>query len=132
MLFAEGSPSSTRIVSAILVFGAGALACGEAGDLLSNAGLYDDPVAGLVAAGVEEYQPAFELWSDGAAKRRYLKRPEGHAIDKSEPDRWIFPVGTKFFKEFSRDGVRVEPRLIERTGPSDFKMVAYLWRADGS
>ena len=34
-------------------------------------------------------------------------------------DHWQFPVGTKVWKEFSRDGVLLETRLIERygTGP---------------
>ena len=40
-----------------------------------------------------------------------------------EPDRndrqdsWRFPQGTKLWKEFTRDGVRVETRLLQKVGP---------------
>ena len=49
-------------------------------------------------------------------------------------DNWSFPVGTKLWKEFTRDGVRVETRLLQRTGPGlgDWAAVAYLWVADGA
>jgi mono/diheme cytochrome c family protein len=41
-------------------------------------------------------------------------------------------VGTRFFKEFSVDGRRIETRLIERigTGPRDFAYASYLWDED--
>jgi hypothetical protein len=41
-------------------------------------------------------------------------------------------VGTKLWKEFRRDGVRVETRLLQKLGPRDehWVGVAYLWDAD--
>jgi cytochrome c553 len=44
-------------------------------------------------------------------------------------DHWIFPIGTKFWKEFSRNGVLLETRLIERygAGPEDYWMGAFVW-----
>jgi hypothetical protein len=89
---------------------------------------------GLGGAGVVAFAPRYELWSDAAAKRRWIYLPPGTAIDKSDPDHWQFPVGTKLWKEFARDGKKLETRLIERTGPGpeDYVMVAYAWRADGS
>ena len=54
---------------------------------------------------------AFSLLSaevvDRAAKRRWIQLPEGATIDTSDMDYWQFPVGTKLWKEFVRDGVRV-------------------------
>jgi hypothetical protein len=88
---------------------------------------------GLDAPGVTAYTPRFELWSDGASKRRWLWLPPGAQIDTSDMDSWVFPVGTKLWKEFTRDGVRVETRLIEKRGPGDdWVALAYLWRADQS
>jgi mono/diheme cytochrome c family protein len=47
-------------------------------------------------------------------------------------DDWQFPVGTRFFKEFSVAGERVETRIVERigTGARDFAFASYLWNAD--
>lgn len=100
--------------------------------LLSDTGLYADIAAGTVAAGVREYKPLAELWSDGAVKRRWLQLPAGAVIDTTNMDDWIFPVGTRVWKEFARDGVRVETRLIWKRGPSDWPMVAYLWNPEQS
>jgi hypothetical protein len=93
---------------------------------LSTTGLYADTVAGELAPGVEAYTPAYELWSDGASKQRYAKLPEGTAIDSTDMDHWTFPDGTKLWKEFTRDGVRVETRLLEKTGGTWLR-VAYRW-----
>ena len=46
-------------------------------------------------------------------------------------DNWDVPVGTRFFKEFSLDGKRIETRIISRIadGPRDFAYASYLWNA---
>ena len=101
---------------------------------LSETGLYADIRAETVAASVLPYRPAFELWSDQATKRRWISLPAGSQIDTTDPDSWQFPVGTRVWKEFSRDGVRVETRLIQRIGPGadDWALMAYLWDDTGS
>jgi hypothetical protein len=80
---------------------------------------------------VRTFVPRFELWSDGAEKRRFVWLPPGTQIDTNDMDSWQFPVGTKLWKEFTRDGVRVETRLLQRL-PRGWIGLAYLWRADGS
>lgn len=82
----------------------------------------------------ERYQPRFELWSDGAAKQRWVFVPDGEAIDRSAPDAWTFPVGTTFWKEFARDGRRIETRVVTKTGAGgrDWNAVSYVWRSDQS
>lgn len=102
--------------------------------LLSETGLYADLEADAVASGVRDFAPEFPLWSDAADKRRWVRLPAGSVIDTSDPDRWQVPVGTKFWKEFSKDGVRLETRLIERfgEGPTDYLMAAFVWRDDDS
>ena len=102
--------------------------------LLSETGLYADLESGELASGIRDFAPQFPLWSDGADKRRWVRLPAGSVIDTSDPDRWKVPVGTKFWKEFSKGGVRLETRLIERfgEGPSDYLMVSFVWRDDDS
>ena len=96
---------------------------------LSETGLYMDVGADTLAPGVVPYRPAFELWSDGASKRRWISLPPGTRIDTTDMDSWQFPEGTKLWKEFARDGVRIETRLLERIGPrdGDWTTMAYLW-----
>ena len=101
---------------------------------LSETGLYADLEARRVAAGVASFTPNFVLWADDAEKRRYVALPPGVPIDTDTLDHWVFPVGTKFWKEFLLDGQPIETRLVERygDGPSDYFMGAFVWRADGS
>ncbi|NUP10198.1 MAG: hypothetical protein HOW73_29460 [Polyangiaceae bacterium] len=101
---------------------------------LSETGLYADITAGTLAADVLPYKPQFELWSDGAEKQRWILLPKDKRIDTKDMDAWVFPEGTKLWKEFRRDGVRVETRLFQKVGPSDDDWVgiAYVWAADQS
>jgi hypothetical protein len=94
---------------------------------LSDTGLFVRGSAEIVAAGVDSFTPQYALWSDGAAKRRWVSLPEGGVIDGSRPADWRFPAGTRFWKEFSVDGRRVETRLIERTAAGDWRFAAYVW-----
>lgn len=81
----------------------------------------------VLAVNVREYVPRYELSSDGALKRRFIALPPGARIDTSDPDYWDFPVGTKFWKEFSRDGVRVETRYLEKRQNGRYSRIAYQW-----
>lgn len=69
---------------------------------LHCAGLYADLPRGIVACGLTEYAPAYELWSDGAVKRRWVSLPEGAHVDTTDPDAFIYPVGTLFWKSTLR------------------------------
>jgi mono/diheme cytochrome c family protein len=99
---------------------------------IALSGLYADLRTETLAEGVMEYAPRFELWSDGAEKRRWLYLPPGTQIDTSDMDGWVFPVGTRAYKEFTRDGVRVETRMLEKVAPGEWASVAYLWDAEGT
>ncbi len=78
------------------------------------------------------FEPTYWLWSDGADKRRWIRLPPGTRIDTTGMDHWVFPVGTKLWKEFSRGGVLLETRLIERygDGPEDYWMGAFVWNLE--
>lgn len=102
--------------------------------LLSQTGLYADLKTETLADGVRAYEPRYALWSDGASKRRFFRLPPGAKIDTSDMDFWTYPVGTKAWKEFTRDGKRIETRLLLKpdADPLSWIMISYLWREDGS
>lgn len=102
--------------------------------LLSETGLYSDIGARELAPGVRAYDVAYPLWTDGASKARYVFVPPGETIDTSDMDHWVFPVGTKAWKEFWRDGKHVETRILEKQSDTkeSWRYVAYLWNADGA
>lgn len=101
---------------------------------LSQTGLFADLKSETLGTGVQPFQPKYVLWSDGATKRRWMYLPPGTQIDTSDMDYWVYPVGTKIWKEFTVNGVRVETRMQYKSGPnkSDWVMIAYQWRDDMS
>lgn len=101
---------------------------------LSQTGLFADIQQDRLEPGVFPYAPEFLLWSDGAEKRRFIAIPEGERIDSRDAETWIFPEGTKLWKEFSQGDVHLETRLLQKTGPGDgdWAAAAYVWRADQS
>jgi hypothetical protein len=101
-------------------------------ELLSQTGLYDDIVAGSIAGDVQTFAPRFPLWSDGADKQRWVWLPACEPIDTSDMDHWELPVGTRLWKQFTRDGVRIETRLVTRTGPgaTQWRLATYVWNGD--
>ncbi len=110
-------------------------ACADAGTpprTLDCTGLYADVSTKRLAAGVREYAPAVQLWSDGADKRRWIALPAGTRIDASDPNEWKFPVGTKVWKEFSVAGKRVETRLWQKKDDNFWIPTTYAWNADES
>ena len=94
--------------------------------LLSQTGLYSDITTDTLSDFVVEFEPQYPLWTDGAKKRRWILLPEGGQVRTEDDETWSYPVGTKFFKEFTRDGVRVETRLNMYT-EQGWLAVTYLW-----
>jgi hypothetical protein len=101
---------------------------------LHCAGLYADIERGIVACGLTEYAPAYELWSDGAVKRRWVSLPSDARVDTSDPDAFVYPVGTRFWKEFQvlKDGElhRAETRLLRKV-ERGWVFTTYVWTLDG-
>lgn len=104
-------------------------------DTLAETGLYAEAAGAdaplQVAPYVRYYETKYPLWSDGAAKERYVYLPSCATIDTSDMDHWSFPVGTRLWKNFSVDGQLVETRLIHRygAGPTDWLFATYGWDA---
>jgi hypothetical protein len=104
---------------------------GSAPSDLRCTGLYADWDAKRPASSARSYTPGAALWSDGADKLRFIRLPEGKKIDANDPDVWVFPVGTKAWKEFSVHGRRVETRFFEKVRDDKWVRATYVWSDDG-
>lgn len=97
---------------------------------LRETGLYADWDAKTVGPGKLRFSPQYPLWTDGAIKTRWMELPAGTFVDASDPDAWQFPVGTRFWKEFTFSR-RAETRFIEHTAQG-WKYATYAWNDDES
>ena len=95
-------------------------------DRLSDTGLYL-PGSSTVDPRNRPFAPQYPLWTDGAAKHRWVNLPAATRIDTRNVDRWVFPVGTRLWKEFSINGRKVETRMIWRDGPDTWSYATYVW-----
>lgn len=125
-----GSGATTTVLAAAAI--AAGLAFAAAGserppESLADTGLFEPGSVEAVRPGPQSFTPQYPLWSDGAAKRRWIELPPGAAIDASRPAAWVFPAGTRFWKEFSVAGRRIETRMIERLPEGDWRFSAYVW-----
>jgi hypothetical protein len=87
---------------------------------------------GWPAPAMLAYSPQYPLWSDGAAKQRWIALPPGRAIDASDPDHFAFPRGTRLWKQFSQGGRRVETRYIALGHDGRWSYATYRWNAAGT
>ncbi|MCW1884191.1 PQQ-dependent sugar dehydrogenase [Luteolibacter flavescens] len=115
--------------------------------LLSETGAFADLTSLTPAPGVILYDVNSPLWSDAAAKLRWIALPndgthdtpqEKIGFDPEGP--WSFPAGTVFIKHFELpvDDAdpsirrRLETRFIVMPQTGEPYGVTYKWRADGS
>jgi hypothetical protein len=103
---------------------------GSVPDDLLCTGLYVDWASKTVATDVMAYAPAYVLWSDGAQKSRWMFLPPGKKIDTNVMDDWVFPDGTKIWKQFTVGGQVVETRLLWKMASGWIDLV-YRWSSDG-
>jgi len=106
---------------------------------LSQYGLFDGLAAEQKpAAGVIPYDLNSALFSDYAAKYRFVKLPPGTQATYREDEVFEFPVGTVIAKTFaythdSRDASRgrrlLETRILKRD-PDGWVGLPYIWNAD--
>jgi hypothetical protein len=98
--------------------------------LLSETGLYVGRGTSEIDPRNRPFSPQYPLWSDGAEKSRWIRLPEGAAIDVSNVDRWDFPEGTRFWKEFRFNGRKVETRFLRKNGDGSWTFASYAWSED--
>jgi hypothetical protein len=114
--------------------------CGSSSDdvpeELRCTGLYSDWDSLTIDPAVQAFAPGFELWSDGAEKTRWIYLPPGTQIDASDMNAWVFPVGTKLWKEFrlpiagstvSGGVARVETRMLRKVAEGRWTFATYVW-----
>jgi uncharacterized repeat protein (TIGR03806 family) len=115
--------------------------------LLSQTGVFTNLATLETAQGVIPYDVANPLWSDGAAKRRWMILPNDgthstphEQIVFSEKENWVFPAGTVFVKHFEI-GIdennpaavkRLETRFLICTEGGGKYGVTYKWNAAGT
>lgn len=125
---------SVSFTLALVLFG-GAVAGGPAVQAppqrLQDTGLYSDVAALEIDPAHVAFSPRHQLWTDGAVKRRWISLPAGAVIDGSDPDAWVFPVGTRLWKEFSFGGRKIETRYLERLADGRWMYATYAWSEDG-
>lgn len=115
------------VVRATAGYETGATLAPVAPPLLSQTGLYAGEGTLHIDPRNRPFSPQYPLWSDGAAKRRWIHLPDGAAIDATDLSRWDFPIGTRFWKEFSFDGHKVETRFLWRVSQEQWVFASYAW-----
>ena len=83
-------------------------------------------------AGAIAYDVTTPLWSDGAAKERFVVVPRGAKITARADGDLVFPVGTVAVKTFAVDGKRVETRLFVQHDIEDWTGYSYAWNEAGT
>jgi uncharacterized repeat protein (TIGR03806 family) len=104
---------------------------------LSETGLFSSLTDLLPRRGLIPYGVKVPLWSDGAAKRRWMA-PGRSPIVFTADGEWTFPAGTVFVKHFDlpideRNPMalrRLETRLLIVDGTGNGYGVTYKWRPD--
>jgi uncharacterized repeat protein (TIGR03806 family) len=78
------------------------------------------------------YDVNVPLYSDGAAKHRFLALPDGSAMDVEASGHLRMPAGSVLVKLFELGGVPVETRLLVRHEDGEWAGYSYAWRDDAS
>jgi len=108
--------------------------------LLSQTGVFTDLKNMTPAPFLIPYTVNSPLWSDGAAKSRWMVLPTGSQVQFANTREWTFPAGTVFVKNFSLpvDDTnpqilqRLETRLLVRDTNGAVYGASYKWRPDHS
>jgi hypothetical protein len=98
---------------------------------LSVAGWFVEDSSAIPLRALVPFEPQYPLWSDSAAKKRWIELPPSTFINAADPNAWEFPPGTRFWKEFSLER-RIETRLIERTSDGSWRYATYVWNEEGT
>ncbi len=102
---------------------------------LSQTGAFADLTSLTPVRGILPFSVNAALWSDEAAKRRWLAVPQGQTIGFDAVGNWQFPAGTVLIKHFEIDttaGIqRLETRFVIISSGGAYG-VTYKWNAAGT
>jgi uncharacterized repeat protein (TIGR03806 family) len=79
------------------------------------------------AAGLIPFTPRSPLWSDGAAKSRWIALPNNTTINFASDGDFDFPNGTVLMKNFSLNNQLIETRLFMKHPDSVWAGYSYEW-----
>jgi uncharacterized repeat protein (TIGR03806 family) len=99
--------------------------------LLSQTGAFRSLAELTPSRGLLPYEVNSPLWSDGAAKQRWMALPGDARIEFAPTGEWKFPIGTVFVKHFAIAERRLETRFLVVGDRGSGYGVTYRWRADG-
>jgi len=104
---------------------------------LTETGLFASVKDHTPAAGLIPYTVNVPLWSDGAAKDRFLILPDKGKVIFKEQDKWEFPIGTILVKTFSLNTDLEKPEEMRRLetrlwvhNPRGWEGYTYLWNEE--
>lgn len=103
---------------------------------LSTTGLFSDVASLTPAPGLIEYDVRTPLWSDDAAKKRWIALPDDETIQFSNREPWSFPTGTALVKHFElaqngQSARRLETRVFLRQN-DQWIGFTYRWNQAGT
>ncbi len=99
-------------------------------EVVDNAGT---PSVGGPVVDLIPFEPAAELWSDGATKRRWLTVPDNQTVTLDASGDFEFPPGSVLIKEFSLFGRKIETRfLVRQTNDDRWAGYTYEWNDAGT
>ena len=99
---------------------------------LGNTGCFDPNDLRRPAAGLVPYAVKAPLWSDGAAKERYLALPDGTKIAVVPDGDFDLPAGSVLVKTFVLEDTVVETRLFVRHTSGMWAGYSYSWNDEGT
>lgn len=93
---------------------------------LSETGLFADTPSLKPQPALLHYQVNAPAWHDGATSERYIAIPGTARMEVTEQGGWKFPDGTALVQTLSRDGRRLETRVLLRQ-EGDWNGYTYAW-----
>ncbi|MES9970062.1 MAG: hypothetical protein ABW092_08515, partial [Candidatus Thiodiazotropha sp.] len=95
--------------------------------LLSAWGCFQNDDVESFSDSVIPYNINALLWTDFAAKERFMAIPDGSTLSVDAEGRFVFPPGTVLGKHFRLDGELIETRLLMRHANSGWRGYSYEW-----
>ncbi len=100
---------------------------------LSATGIFQAPVANLTPnVGVIPFGVNNPLWSDGAAKKRWIILPGNQKIVFAATGEWAFPAGTILVKHFDLGARKLETRVFYVNQAGGSYGATYKWNTGGT
>jgi uncharacterized repeat protein (TIGR03806 family) len=101
--------------------------------------IFKDLATMTIEDGFVPYSINSPLWSDGAAKQRWISVPAGQKVTVDDKGNFIYPVGTRFVKQFDLpDTVKprgrskhLETRVLVVGNKTTYGL-SYRWNAEGT